>query len=325
MAFIDELTLHIGAGKGGNGIVSWLHAKGKEFAGPAGGDGGKGGDVYIRAVRDLGFLINYKNITEVFAENGYPGMSNSKHGRNGKDYILDVPVGSRVTNRFTGEVFDMTQEGQQELILQGGRGGLGNEHFKSSRNVSPQESTKGSIGEEADFYIELRLIADFGLVGFPNAGKSSFLNIVTKARSKVGDYSFTTLEPHLGSMYGYIIADIPGLIEGASENKGLGYTFLRHITRTRVLIHCVPADNPDYKKDYDIIKKELAAYDPGLASKPEIVLITKTDMVTEDVVAEEVAYFEKQKKHVLTVSVLDDSAAKKTQDALIAFIRDLNN
>ncbi len=323
MAFIDELTLHMKAGRGGHGIVSWLHVKGKEFSGPAGGDGGNGGDVYIRGVRDLSKLVDYKNTPLIEAENGGSGKSHSRHGANGKDIYFEVPVGTVVTNTDTGEVYEIITEGQEELILKGGKGGFGNEHFKGSRNVTPLQFTRGTIGEEGDIHIELRLIADFGLVGFPNAGKSSLLNSLTRAKSKIGSYKFTTLEPHLGSMYGHIIADIPGIIEGASENKGLGHKFLRHIRRTKVLLHCLPADSEDYKTEYATIRSELEKYDPGMAKKPEILLITKVDMVDDERIHEMVEYFKKKVEKIEVVSILDDDSVKALSDSLVKFIRDL--
>jgi len=322
MAFIDELTLHMRAGKGGNGIVSWLHLKGKEYSGPAGGNGGDGGDLYVRGVQNLSKLVDYQNTPIIEAGDGGNGRSRSMHGARGNDYCFDVPVGSVITNKETGEVFEIMKLDQKELILKGGKGGLGNEHFKSSRNVSPQESTRGTIGEDADMRIELRLIADFGLVGFPNAGKSSLLNTLTKAKSKVGDYNFTTLEPHLGEMFGYLIADIPGIIEGASENKGLGHKFLRHIRRTRVVIHCLPANSEDYKKDYDVIRSELEKYDVNLAKKPEVLLITKIDTVDQEKIEEMVKYFKDMVQKIEVITILEDNLVKDLRDSLIKFIKE---
>ncbi len=322
MAFIDEVTLHMKAGDGGDGIVAWLNLKSAEFSGPAGGDGGNGGDVYLRGVRNLSKLLDYQNTPSIEAENGERGKSRSMKGANGKNYFFEVPVGTVATNKDTGEVFEIIKEGEDVLLLKGGKGGYGNEHFKGSRNVTPKQSTKGTKGEEANVHIELRLIADFGLVGFPNAGKSSLLNVLTRAKSKVADYKFTTLEPHLGDMYGYIVADIPGLIEGASENKGLGHKFLRHIKRTKVLIHCIPADDEDYKKNYDIIQDELAKYDNELVKKPQILLITKSDMATEDKIKEMITYFKKKSTKVDIVTILDDGLVKSLRDSLVKFIKE---
>src|SRR3989344_4593352 len=212
MAFVDEITLHLKAGNGGNGIVSWLHEKGKEFMGPAGGDGGDGGDVYFKAVRDIERLSSYRYGNLFVAESGDPGQKKSRHGKNVKDIELAVPVGSIIENIKTGRTYELLTEGERIKVLHGGKGGLGNEHYKGSRNVRPMESSPGQIGDEADFKVELRLFADVGLIGLPNAGKSSLLNELTRAKAKVASYAFTTLEPNLGDFEGFILADIPGLI-----------------------------------------------------------------------------------------------------------------
>ena len=264
VAFVDEITLHLKAGDGGNGIVSWLHEKGKEFMGPAGGDGGKGGDVHLKAVRDIARLSAYRYGNLFAAGHGGHGQRKSRHGKNGAALELAVPVGSVVTNRETGRVYELLREGERVLILRAGRGGFGNEHFKGSRNVRPLQSTAGKSGEQADFHVELRLIADAGLMGLPNAGKSSLLNELTSARAKVGAYQFTTLEPNLGDFYGFILADIPGLIEGASGGKGLGTKFLRHIVRTKLLLHCISLDQEHLMKVYATVRKELTAHAPEL-------------------------------------------------------------
>ncbi|MBU3668611.1 MAG: GTPase ObgE [Candidatus Taylorbacteria bacterium] len=283
MAFIDEMEVHMRAGRGGNGVVRWLHEKFKEFGGPAGGDGGRGGDIYVRGKRDTMLLARYKNIREFNAENGQPGGNSSKHGANGESLYIDLPVGSVIKNKTTGDEFRIDEEGQEILILKGGNGGMGNERFKGPTNQTPEEWTPGKNGEEADFYIEVELIADVGLVGLPNAGKSSLLNALTKANVKVGAYEFTTLEPNLGALYGKIIADIPGLIEGAADGKGLGHKFLRHIRRTKALFHCISLEHGTAKDVLDVyktIRSELESYDEGMADKKEVIVITKTDVVS---------------------------------------------
>lgn len=274
MAFVDELNIHLKAGRGGDGVVRWRKEKGKQLAGASGGNGGKGGDVYARAVLDIGILARYKNKKLFAAENGEAGMKNSMHGKNGDDFYLDIPVGSVITSKVTGEKIQFLKYSEITKLLSGGRGGLGNEFYKSSLNTSPKESTSGASGEEADFFIELQLIADVGLIGLPNAGKSSLLNVLTNADAKVANYAFTTLEPNLGSFYGYIIADIPGLIMGASSGKGLGHKFLRHIKRTKFLVHCISAEE-DLKTSYATIRSELKEFDPVLVEKKEILIITK--------------------------------------------------
>jgi GTP-binding protein len=321
MAFIDELKLHIKAGKGGNGVVRWLHEKGKEFMGPAGGNGGRGGDVYARAIRDIGVLATYKNLKEIEAQRGSDGENKNRHGKDGQDQYVNFPIGSVITNLQTsGKVF-LDKEGEIKLLAKGGRGGLGNEHFKSSTNQRPQQSTPGQFGEEFDFYIEVELVADAGLIGLPNAGKSSLINELTNVKSKVGAYQFTTLEPALGDMYGFILADLPGLIEGASEGKGLGHKFLRHIKRTKVLLHCLSLESSKLITDYKTIRRELKAYSQELAEKREIVILTKTDVLTGKAVAEAKKKIAKLNPDVLTVTILDDKSVKDLKDSLIKILR----
>ncbi|MFA6338960.1 MAG: GTPase ObgE [Candidatus Paceibacterota bacterium] len=318
---IDELEVYIKAGRGGNGVVRWLHEKGKEFGGPSGGNGGKGGDVYVHAIRDIGLLAKYRNKKSFEAQRGEDGRKNSMHGKDGKDITIDLPVGSVITNLKTGKKIQLLSEGETVMILRGGNGGLGNEHFKASTNVRPIEFTLGKECEDADFFIELELVADAGLIGFPNAGKSSLLNDLTNANAKVGSYQFTTLEPNLGDMHGFILADIPGLIEGASQGKGLGHKFLRHIKRTRLLIHLISLEEDDVLSKYDVIRKELEDFDKDLSEKEEVVVLTKTDLVTEKELKEKVKQIKKRNKKVFTVSILDDEAMKNLKDELVKILR----
>lgn len=289
--------------------------------GPAGGNGGQGADVYARATRDIGILNNYKNLKEIEAPKGGDGGNKSCHGANGVDLYLDFPVGSVITNLQTGGKVFLDKEGETKLLAQGGRGGMGNENFKSSTNQRPEQSSPGKPGEEFDFYIEVELVADAGLIGLPNAGKSSLINELTNAKSKVGAYQFTTLEPALGDMYGFILADLPGLIEGASEGKGLGDKFLRHIKRTKILFHCLSLESTRLITDYKTIRRELKAYSQELADKKEILVLTKTDMLTEKELKEIVKKLHKLNPNILTVTILDDASVKNLKDNLIKILR----
>jgi GTP-binding protein len=321
MAFVDELKLYAEAGKGGDGVVRWRHEKGKEFSGAAGGNGGKGGDVYFIGVRDITLLASHAHEKLFKAGDADAGQNNSRQGKDGEDLYIKIPVGSIVTNVATEKQYRIDEEDQKVLVLKGGRGGLGNEHFKASTNTTPKESTPGKEGETGEFYIELELVADAGLVGLPNAGKSSLLNALTNAKSKVGAYQFTTLEPALGSMEGYILADIPGLIEGASEGKGLGIKFLRHIRRTKLIIHCISFEVENAMETYETIRNELETFDPELAEKEEIIVLTKTDVTDEKTVAKRLKEFKKLKKPVFAVTILDDEIVKELKDNLVKILR----
>jgi GTP-binding protein len=291
--FIDEIKFHAQAGRGGDGVVRWRREKFIDKGGPNGGDGGRGGSVFAVAVSDINLLSKYKHKKEFAGFRGEDGMGGSKHGKDGKDLIIQFPVGSVITNVESGGRVSLDTEGQKELLLKGGLGGWGNEQFKTSINTTPTKATKGKLGEQGHFKIELELFADIGLIGLPNAGKSSLLNAVTNAQAKIGSYQFTTLDPNLGDFYGHIIADIPGLIEGASEGKGLGIKFLKHTKRTSALAHLVSLENEKPMAVYKQIRKELGAYDKSMFEKEEIIVLTKTDMVTEKVVEKIKKEFEK--------------------------------
>ncbi len=314
---IDHVTLQIEAGKGGDGVVRWRREKGIPYGGPAGGDGGKGGDVYFRVIRDIQALSIYKHKKEWAANAGEAGQKRSMHGSSAEDLYLQVPLGSVIHNREYDKTYEFMEEGDF-IVLRGGKGGLGNEQFKSATNRTPEEFTKGERGEFATFDIELKLIADVGFVGLPNAGKSSLLNALTRAGAKIGDYPFTTLEPNLGAYFGYVLADIPGLIEGASEGKGLGHKFLRHITRTRVLVHLVSAENENVGEVYKTIRNELAKYDESLLKKDEIIVLSKSDTVDEQAIKDKIKELEKvSKREVIVISLYENDSVKKFGDYLI--------
>jgi GTP-binding protein len=329
MPFIDEIKIHAEAGRGGDGVVRWRQEKFIPKGGPAGGDGGRGGDFFIRAVRDVHILSKYKAKKSFSAGRGEDGGNKSLHGGNGEDFVLDLPVGSVITNPATEERWQLNKDGEKFLLLRGGYGGFGNEHFKSSTNTTPRESRPGQEGEVGDFQIELELFADLGLVGLPNAGKTSLLNALTNAGAKVADYAFTTLDPNLGDFYGYIIADIPGLIEGASEGRGLGVKFLRHIKRTKMLAHLVSFDNENLMKAYKEIRKELEKYDKkqklgaeGLTQKEEIIILTKSDMAKDQkTVAKGIKEFQKFSERVFIISLYDDEMIKNFSNELIKILK----
>ena len=320
MAFVDEIKIYAEAGRGGDGVVRWRREKFIPKGGPSGGDGGRGGNFYVEAVRDVHILSKYRAQKEFKADRGEDGGNKSLHGKNGEDFVLKLPVGSIITNLDTEEEWGLEKVGQKILLLQGGHGGFGNEHYKSSVNTTPKKFKAGAEGEKTHFKIELELFGDIGLVGLPNAGKTSLLNSLTNAEAKVGDYAFTTLDPNLGNFYGYVIADIPGLIEGAAEGKGLGTKFLRHIKRTKILAHLVSLEDKNTLKRYKEVRKELKQYGQGLDEKKEIIILTKTDMTDAATVKKRTQEFKKVSKNVFDLTLYDNKSIKKLRDKLVKIL-----
>jgi len=321
MAFVDEARMHARSGKGGDGVIRWLRTKQTARGGPSGGDGGRGGDVVLLGVRDLAALAHYRYEKKFHAEDGGAGKGELKHGKNGDDAILKVPVGTLARLTETGEEYEITREGERIILFRGGRGGLGNARFKSSTNQNPFQQTLGRSGKGGDIELTLKIIADAGLIGLPNAGKSSLLNGLTRSKSKVGSYPFTTLGPNLGDFYGRILADIPGLIEGASSGRGLGTKFLKHIERTGILLHLVSADQDDPVAAYREVRKEIELFGHDLDAKREIVILSKIDLISPSERETKVQLLtEKTGREVLIVSVEDPGALKKFADRLTGIL-----
>lgn len=300
---IDEADVELIAGHGGPGKVSFYQPPQK---GPDGGNGGKGADIYLRSSDSVSSLGYFAKHTKVNAANGQSGQSNRKFGKDGLNLYIDVPVHTIVLDLDSGESFTLPKPGMELLICKGGKGGRGNYEFRSSRNTTPEYAQPGLNGQLRKVKIHIKLIADIGLIGLPNSGKSSLLNELTAANAKVGNYAFTTLEPNLGvlNLNGRkIIADIPGIIEGASEGKGLGIKFLKHIEKVRVLLHCIPCDSLDPIKEYHTVRKELVAYNPQLSRKREVILLTKSDLVDNNGLEELKKELSGLKKPVIAVSI----------------------
>lgn len=288
--FVDYVKINVRSGKGGAGSAHLLRTRSNAKGGPDGGDGGRGGHIILRGNKQHWTLLHLKYTKHLIAEAGGSGGENRLHGRNGKDIIVDVPLGTVCRDFETGEVdCEIIEHNQTAIIAKGGRGGLGNDHFKSSTNRTPRYAQPGEDGEDRWKVIELKILADIGLVGFPNAGKSTLLSVVSAAKPEIADYPFTTLVPNLGIVSyrdekSFIMADIPGIIEGASEGKGLGYRFLRHIERNSALLFMIPCDSEDIKKEYEILLGELKNYNPELLDKDRILAITKCDILDDEMI-----------------------------------------
>jgi GTPase len=324
MKFLDEAKVFVASGAGGNGCISFRREKFIEFGGPNGGDGGKGGDVVVEAIEGLNTLIDYRYQQHFKAGRGGNGMGKDRHGANGKDVVLKVPVGTQVYEE-DGETLlaDLMEAGERVTLMKGGNGGFGNAYFKSSTNRAPRHANPGQPGEERTIRLRLKLIADAGLVGLPNAGKSTFLAAVSAAKPKIADYPFTTLHPQLGVVRAdereFVLADLPGLIEGAHEGTGLGDRFLGHTERCRVLLHLIDGTTQDAGKAYKTVRAELEAYGHGLTDKPEIVALSKADALTPEQIKTQTAKLKKAAKQ--TPLVLSAQSKQGVPEALRALMQ----
>ena len=326
MKFLDQVKIYIKAGDGGNGSPSFRREKFIEFGGPDGGDGGKGGSVVLRSERNLNTLIDYRYQQHHKAERGTDGAGKKRTGRSGKDLFLKVPVGTQVFEEDNKTlIFDFKKQGEEFVVASGGKGGLGNVRFKSSTNRAPRKFTKGKIGEEFIIWLQLKTIADIGIIGLPNAGKSSLLSAITSATPKIANYKFTTLNPNLGvAVYDdkeITIADIPGLVEGAHKGVGLGIKFLKHIERCKTLLHLIDITEKDLESTYKQVKNELKSYSKDLLKKEEIIVLNKTDLVDKEEVKEIINDFSKNKKsEVATLSTLNKKSVSKIKAKLLSYV-----
>ena len=311
---IDDVKIKVIAGNGGRGMVTFSNIK--MCLGPTGGTGGNGGSVYLEGVSDLSALKQFRYKKVNTADNGEIGKSGLHDGADADDLILHVPVGTVCTNLDNGITTEITKIGQRELVAKGGKGGKGNYHFRSSTNTTPKQFEEGKLGQTFDLHLELKMIADVGFIGLPNVGKSSLLNELTNAKSKVANYAFTTLEPNLGVYFDLILADIPGLIEGASEGKGLGIKFLKHIERTKVLFHFISCESESPIQDYNIVRKELENHNPILLEKPEYIFLSKSDSADEKKIKQISKDFKKLKKEVLPISIIDNESIAEVKKIL---------
>ncbi|MFH1780912.1 MAG: GTPase ObgE [Candidatus Nealsonbacteria bacterium] len=316
---IDDVKIKIIAGHGGRGAVAFN--KTKMNLGPAGANGGRGGSIFFEGISRIDALNQFRFKKKIEAQNGENGKSQFDDGKSGKDLIIKIPIGTVITDLDIGKSMEIIAIGERLIMARGGRGGKGNLNFRSSTNTTPMQFGPGLPGEERELRLELKMIADVGLIGLPNVGKSSLLNTLTNAKSKVANYSFTTLDPNLGVYYELILADLPGLIEGASLGKGLGIKFLRHVERTRTLFHLISAESQDPVKDYKIIRQELGAYNKSLLEKQEYVFLCKSDLVDKTALKKELSQLEKAKIIAVPISIINDESMKKVEEILREIIK----
>ena len=326
MKFLDQVKIYVKAGDGGNGSPSFRREKFIEYGGPDGGDGGKGGSVILKSEQNLNTLIDYRYQQHHKGERGENGMGQNRTGKGGEDLILKVPLGTQVFEEDNKTlIYDFIKSGEKFIAAAGGKGGLGNTRFKSSTNRAPKKFTKGTLGEEFIIWLQLKTIADIGIIGLPNAGKSSLLASITNANPKIASYQFTTLNPNLGvASYDdkeVTIADIPGLIEGAHEGIGLGVKFLKHIERCKTLLHLIDITNKDLEKSYNQVKNELESYSPDLLKKKELIVLNKIDLVDDELVKKIIEEFSKKiNREILTLSTLEKNSVSKIKAKLISYV-----
>lgn len=307
--FVDQIRVFCKSGHGGAGIKHFRRDKLTAMGGPDGGDGGRGGHIILRGNRNLWTLLHLRYHKNVIAEDGEKGSDNNKTGRYGKDIVLEVPLGTIALDEETGEKeLEILEDGEEKIWLPGGKGGLGNTHFKTPTNQAPEYAQPGLPGQEGWKILELKVLADVGLVGFPNAGKSTLLSVITAAKPKIADYAFTTLTPNLGMVeyrdgQSFCIADLPGIIEGAAEGRGLGHRFLRHIERNSILLFLIPADSKDHREEFEILKRELEEYNPDLLDKKFLIAISKSDMLDDELTKEIKASLPEDVPHIFISSV----------------------
>lgn len=316
MALIDDIKIRVKGGNGGDGAKSFHINYGSMKRTPDGGNGGSGGNVYFKGSHNLSDLNEFRFKKVIEAKNGEKGAYKNLYGKRGEDVTVLVPLGTTIIDTLTNDVFEIIQDGQMVLVAHGGRKGLGNHDFKVDiKNFRPRREM-GEAGEEKELHLVLNLIADIGFIGLPNAGKSSLLKALTNATPKIGNYPFTTLEPNLGTMDTIVLADIPGLVEGAHEGKGLGMQFLKHIQKTKMLMHCIDVTSSDVLSSYETVLSEFADYDPTLLSKKEIILLTKTDLADKNLIKEQIKKLKKTKHDILTVSIYDEKSLLKLKETL---------
>ncbi len=317
---IDDVTITIKAGDGGNGSASFKRNAQTAKGGPDGGNGGNGGNVYFVGVNDISALTPFRYKKKVAAEDGIAGARQNLYGRNGKDLYVPVPIGTHVTDLANGSVIEIV-DAEPVLLAKGGKGGRGNNEFKTAILQTPKFAEPGGPGEERQLHLVLKLIADIGFIGLPNAGKSSMLTVLTNANPKIGNYPFTTLEPNIGMLDTIALADIPGLIEGASHGRGLGTKFLKHIEKTKLLVHCIDSTIENPLETYQTVRKEFEEYNPALLTKPEVILLTKIDLVDDGIQERNMKALTETKREVRTMSIYDETQIADFKEFLISFVK----